>query len=213
LKEFLEALGTRVRSPLFGYALLAFIAFNWAELLTLFMSEETIEDRIIIFNTLTDYKTLMLFPLFIAAGGAIIYPWINLAFLYICSVPTNLKNSLQAQSEHHLLVKKQELEKIRSELLAHQEEVLIDRAKRDVELENINNEEVRERTESEIRKLREEKDLSSANNTDKHTKNSAAEDLIARYEQLASESNTTSKRSKYLDKALDLREKLAFEKT
>ncbi len=78
--------------------------------------------------------------------------------MYLCIKPTELKNTLQAQSEHQLIIKQQELEDARTRLLSSTEDELIDRAKRDAELAEIENKEIREKLESEINSLRKERD-------------------------------------------------------
>lgn len=157
MKEILEAFGTRIKSPLFGYAVIAFVAINWRPLFYLIVADETAIERISYFENNTTYYSLFLLPIFIAAIGAILYPWLNYVFLYLCKKPTDLRNSVQALSEHTLLLKKQELEEARSTLLAKKERELIERAKRDEELESIEDSDAKERIKFEIEKLREER--------------------------------------------------------
>jgi hypothetical protein len=107
---------------------------------------------------LTSIVTLLGYPVLIAASAAISYPWISLFFLHLAKKPRNYHNLLQAESEHNLLVKKNELEKLRGSLLSIKEEELIDRAKRDEELSQIDNKNIRKKLEKEIVSLRTERD-------------------------------------------------------
>lgn len=170
MKEIFEAIGSRIKSPLFGYVMIAFIAINWRSLFYLIASDVTAIERIKYFEENTTVNSLIFLPVIFAAFGAIIYPWINAIFLYLCKKPTELRNSIQALSEHSLLIKKQELEEVRSELLKKREQELIDRAKRDEELESLEDTETKEKIKDEIERLRKEKDQLSKNNNNNNLK-------------------------------------------
>ena len=45
MNEILEALATRIKSPIFGYFVLSWVAFNWRPLFYLFFSNTVIDDR------------------------------------------------------------------------------------------------------------------------------------------------------------------------
>jgi hypothetical protein len=158
MKEIFEALAARIKSPIFGYFILSWVAFNWRALFYLFFSDTVIDDRFQHFDTLTSGYSLALFPILVASVVAVIYPWINYAFLYLCKKPFDLRNYLQAESEHRLLLKKKELEEARSVYLATKEKDLIDRAKRDEEVQSISDEETKEKLQKQIENLRKEID-------------------------------------------------------
>lgn len=157
MKEILEAIESRIKSPVMGYFMLAFVAVNWKAIFYLVVQEEGVLERIAYFESNTDLTSLLTVPIITSCFISICYPWINYLFLFLCIKPTELKNSLQAQSEHKLLLKKQELEKMRSAILSNAERELIDRAKRDEELDAIKDKEIKERLKAEIDNLRMER--------------------------------------------------------
>ena len=118
------------------------------------VAKVTATERIDYFDNHTTFYSLILGPAIIAICGAITYPWINALFLFLCKKPTELRNSIQALAEHSLLVKKQELEEVRSALLQRKEQEIIQRAKRDEELESLEDTEMKEKVKDEINRLR-----------------------------------------------------------
>ncbi len=152
MKEIIEAISTRIRSPILGYFSLSFLAVNWKAMYILLFSNDTALNRILYFDNNTSLHTLLTAPLLIAAGFALIYPWINLAFLYLTRLPTDLKNNLQALVEHSLILRELKLEELRNKYIEKKEINLIERAKRDQEIEEIDSKNLNE----EIKRLRAE---------------------------------------------------------
>ena len=50
MKDIVDAVGERVKSPYFGYSVIAFFAINWKELFVLFLSDKTADERILYFD-------------------------------------------------------------------------------------------------------------------------------------------------------------------
>lgn len=169
MKEFFEALHTRLKSPVFGYFLLAWFIVNWKPLLLLVFGSPAIEDRIEAFQGSTSLMTLAGYPLLLGAVAAIGYPFLHLIFLRLVQWPTDRKNALEAESEGALLQKKAELEAKRATVSAaeqqHKEVLLkasrarerdlIEQAKRDLEISQIENQELREKLQMDVEMLRE----------------------------------------------------------
>ena len=167
MREILEALGNRVRSPLFGYFVLAFVFINWRALLLLWLADENIEMRIDLFDLSTDYLSLLVYPALFATFCAAIYPWINLFFLRIAHKPAINKNSLQINTDHERLMQQTKLETLRNNMFAKKEEGLIEQAKRDQEIRSIEDAQLREKLENEVDSLRKERDeLKRADNSE-----------------------------------------------
>lgn len=124
----------------------------------LFASESSALMRVEKFQSSTSIATLFFYPFILSSLMAIIYPWINYAFLYLCQKPTNLRNLIQAEAEHALLVKKQELEEERLKLASTKETALIERANRDKQIEEIEDVELRKKTKAEIESIRAQTD-------------------------------------------------------
>ncbi len=113
MKEIFEVIESRVRSPLFGYFVFAFISVNWNPLFYLFVEKTRVLNRIQYFQDHTDWLTLLIFPLVTAMVLSIAYPWVNYGFLHLRKFPTDLRNKLQASSEHELLKEKQKFAEVR----------------------------------------------------------------------------------------------------
>ncbi len=182
MKEIIEAFVARIKSPVFGYFILAWMAINWKPLFILFFDNNPVNKRIELFQELSSIYTLGVIPLGVAVVLSILYPWINYVFLWICRIPTDLRNSIQAESEHKLLLKKQELEEARRLVLATKERDLIDRAKRDEEIESISDETTKEQLKDEITKLR--KLLDSSNDLGQKEKEIRIKEFRNRYQNL-----------------------------
>lgn len=185
MKEIFEAFAARIKSPVFGYFVLSWVAFNWRPLFYLFFSDTTVDDRFQHFDKLTSWYSLALFPLIVASVVAVIYPWVNYAFLFLCKKPTDLRNYLQAESENTLFLKKKLLEEARSVFLATKEKGLIERAKRDEEVQAITDEETKEKLQKQIDNLRKEIDQNDKNKNSVLNGSKAKPDISHTYKQMA----------------------------
>ncbi|WP_114829132.1 hypothetical protein [Vibrio cholerae] len=154
MKEILQALEVRIRSPFMGYFTLCFFAFNWKTLFYLLVSSEAPTERIKFFDEYTDAWTLFYGPALLGALITVIYPWLSVSFVYLCEKPTKFRNSMQANSEHALLVQKQRLQEERKRMLANAENQLIEQAERDQKVENISDAELKQKVKHEISELR-----------------------------------------------------------
>ena len=172
MKEIIDEIDSRIKSPFFGYFLFSLVAFNWEEIFYLIVDIGSVSQRIEYFHKGTDVYTLLVYPFLAASAYAIIYPWLNYFFMKLSTKPSELRNTLQAESEHKLIEKKQELEEARSEALKSAENELIDRAKRDASLDEIKDENSRKNLQSEIEKLRKDRDALSASIQDSKNSNS-----------------------------------------
>jgi len=165
MNELLESINARIKSPVLGYYTVSFAIFNWKPLFYLCFQNEGALERFAYFDMSTTWWSLVIGPVLFATLLAVSYPWVNYIFLKLAAKPTNLHNSLQAESEHGLLLKKQELEDARAKLLSARESELVARAKRDDELNQIEDEDVRNKLKEDIDRLRKEMDeLSKGNN-------------------------------------------------
>jgi hypothetical protein len=207
MKEIIQAIESRIKSPVMGYFTIAFLIFNWQALFFLFADNSGAKDRIDYFIASSSFSSLLIFPLLSSIIYTLIYPWVNYIFLYICQKPTDLKNSLQAKSEHNMLVEKNRLEKLRSELQATAEKNIIEQAKRDEEVEGIQDEELKENVRSSIKAIREE---NSTANSVKTFQMEDPEKLLAIadiYRQRGRDSNDQEQYEEWDQKAKFLEEK------
>lgn len=209
MKEIIEAFAARIKSPVFGYFVLSWIVFNWRPLFYLIFSKTTVGERLGHFDQLTNNHSLVLFPLIVASIIAVIYPWINYGFLFLCKKPADLRNYLQAESEHKLLIKKKRLEEARSLLLATREKDLIDRAKRDEEIQTISDKDTKEKLQKEIDDLRKEIDNNEKNRSNQSPIERSITGLPHSYKQMA---DLLTKQGKLDEAEKYLRESIAIEK-
>ena len=158
MEEIIKALRVRLSNPVFGYFALALVACNWDGLFYLFFQSGDASARIEYFEAHSNPTTLLIKPVGFALVFSLIYPWLVFVISRLTAKPVELKDILQATSEHKLLLKKKELEDARSGILASAERELIERAKRDQELETLTDEDLRNRLKSEIDQLRTERD-------------------------------------------------------
>ena len=210
MKEIIEAFAARIKSPVFGYFVFWWIIFNWKPLFYLFFSNAAIDDRFVYFDKLTTNYSLGIFPLVVASIMAVLYPWINLGFLYLCKKPVDLRNYLQAERSHKLLLRKKQLEEAESVLLATKEKALIDRAKRDEEIQTIADEEAKEKLQIQIDNLRKEIDIKNEDDTRWRNKD-LENDLIHTYKQMAdvlTKRGDLNEAEDYLKKSIEIQQRL-----
>lgn len=208
MKEIFEAFYNRLRSPVFGYFILAFVGFNWKELFYLCFSNDFVINRFEYFDKNTDTFTLPWYPIFFGVIGAIAYPWISYVFIWIGQVPSELRQDIQLTSDSKMLTRKKQLEEERNELLKAKEIELIRRAKSDEEIKSLPDNEIRNQLEKEIDELRTK--LSDKNlQPDQVLNNQKLSELINTYHNISGlyerlgELDTAKS---YLEKAANLRE-------
>lgn len=166
MKDLLDAIGARIKSPYFGYSVFAFIALNWRPLFILIVSTTSPQQRIADFDSQTNVLTLLVYPLLFGFIIALSTPWIRFAFEYISRKPFELSDSLKLEAQNKNLIKQAQLEQSRSEYLAVKESELIERAKRDEALSEISDEDAKAKLSKEIDQLRKLRDnLSSELNS------------------------------------------------
>jgi len=165
MHDIYEALKERVKNPYFGYVLITFFALNWKEILFIFLSEKSIEHRIIYFENGTDNFSLILGPLAISAALLLVHPWIKLLYYRVAQFPVTRRSILIQEDEHKAITRKTMLEEARNEQIssrrdamtdefASRERVLIDEAKRNDELLKIRDEKIRDDVTNKVSKLR-----------------------------------------------------------
>ena len=210
MKEILEAFGTRIRSPFFGYFALSLFSINWKAILILTMSDNTINDRIKEFELSTSINSLLWYPIALAILISIVYPWIQYFFLLFASKPTDLKNKLQSKSEHNLLTEKKKFEQERLKLLSIQEEAVIDQAKRDKLVEEIEDEEIKDNVKKKLEFLREESFMKEKEQSIREKEDNVKRlmDVAAKYrESLKNDNMSIIARQELQSKAKELEDK------
>ncbi|WFW79831.1 hypothetical protein NFJ83_10135 [Citrobacter braakii] len=79
-----DALAERIKSPVWGYIAISWFGFNWKNLAVLFMSKETVQERI---NHIITQENYLLYgytiPILIGLGLAVISPYGQLILSYL----------------------------------------------------------------------------------------------------------------------------------
>lgn len=158
MNDIIDAVKARFSSPVFGYFGLSLLAFNWKGFFYIFFQEGDALSRIQYFEQQTSLQSLAAWPLLFSLAFSVCYPWVLYVVAWLTAKPTELKDMIQARSEHNLLLKRKQLEDARSSILANAELELIERAKRDQELDSLQSDAVREKLKSELEQLRAERD-------------------------------------------------------
>lgn len=157
--DVLDAVSARIKAPYFGYAVLAFIAWNWRGIFLLLMTDGTPEQRLSAFDMHTTLCSLYIAPLLTGIFVAASAEWIRFGFEWVARKPRQLMSMRVLQEEHDKAVEKIKLEALRQKIDASEEEQLIERAKReDKAVQDIESEDVKQRLQAELEKRRAEKD-------------------------------------------------------
>jgi hypothetical protein len=175
MNDVLDAINTRLRSPYFGYAILAFLALNWRGIFLLVVSEGDPASRLEAFDSVTSYWSLVVFPLIVGAVVAASSHWLKYLFLLIAKKPLELIENSNLEAEHKKAIRKSELEQVRIELAATRETELIERAKRDESIAQITDESKKKELEEEIGKIRRKRDIKITDNAKELLKAAASD--------------------------------------
>lgn len=152
LKEVYDAFSQRIRSPIFGYVILAFFFVNWKPLFNLFFSNEEISERIMYLEDNTSCTTLLILPLVFGLLAALTGPWVSLLGAMWAKFPTNKRRIREVRAAN-------EVSKIRNELREEQNreiDALIASSKQDAEIQNIEDENVRQNIQNQINEIRDD---------------------------------------------------------
>ena len=160
MKDVLDAIPDRIKSPYFGYAILAFLVLNWLGIFLLIVTEADPVKRLGAFDSETSYWSLFIFPLIAGAVVAASTHWLRYFFLLVAEKPLKLIENSNMEAQHNKAIRQAELEQKRTELTANRERELIERAKRDDSISEISDESVKKGLKEEIEKIRNERDVS-----------------------------------------------------
>ena len=208
MNDLIDALKTRLNSPVFGYFGLALLAFNWQGFFYLFVQDGNALNRIEYFEQHTTIYSIVISPLSFSLAFAVLYPWILFGVASVTAKPTELKDSLQAKSEHKILLMRKHLEEARTSLLANAEFELLERAKRDQELNQLQSEELREKLRSELDQLRFERDSLRESNqpSSARARHKELMDIAGDYRKRAGESQGISDKESFIKRAREMEE-------
>lgn len=208
MEEIISAIKARLNSPLFGYFALAVVAFNWEAFFFLLVQSDDVTGRIEFFKQHTTIFSLILWPVVFAFAVACAYPWVIYVLTWLTAKPVELRDVVQANAEHRVLIKRAELEDARSKLLATKESELIERAKRDQDLDSIQNEDLREKIRAELEQLRAERDSlqEGGQNQSAYARHKELMEIAGTYRARAQHSGSSQEKQRFVDRARQLEE-------
>ncbi len=155
LRDAIESVGDRVKSPFIGSILVSFIVINWKVVLFILFADTSMETKFSYFDDNTTAKTLLYQPLALGIFVAVLLPWLRLAGSFIARWPMDILHRLQQDIEIQRRVHgyEQSIKEIeaRAEKEALEEKAKIDAAKRLNEAKNVGDEELIESLEQERR--------------------------------------------------------------
>jgi len=160
LKEIFDAFGQRIKSPVFGYILIAFVACNWKPLYYVFFSGDPALEKFSFFDANTDAWSLYLLPLIFGLLSALFAPWVSNWGAWWATKPTNEKRIREVNEAHKVISAKNKWAAERETEKANKEQALIDAAKRDLEIKEIDDDDVRKDLVGDIVSVREQHDQS-----------------------------------------------------
>ena len=143
IKEIFDALGQRIKSPVFGYILIAFVACNWKPLYYVFFSGDPALEKFNFFDANTDSWSLYLWPLIFGLLSALVAPWVSNWGAWWATKPTNERRIREVNEAHKIISAKNKWAAERETEKANKEQALIDAAKRDLEVKEIDDDDVR----------------------------------------------------------------------
>ena len=93
LKELVDAFSSRVRSPVFGSIVIAFLLWNWQAVFLLVFGGGDAPERL---ATFTGSLGLAEYGIPVALGliYLIVGPWLNLGAAFVVAKPTNMRRDL-----------------------------------------------------------------------------------------------------------------------
>lgn len=169
IKEIFDIMGQRIKSPVWGFIALAFIALNWQPLYFVLFSGEPAAEKFDFFDKNTDWISIYLRPLMFGTAFAVLSPRVSNWFIKLTVEPTNEKRMREVEEAHKISREKNRLstereneQKIHRQKLANDEQELIDQAKRDVEIDQLPDG-VKGELQSQIDELRERDGSQSTN--------------------------------------------------
>lgn len=138
LRELVEAFSARIKSPIIGSIVLAFVAVNWRAVFFLFFSGEPASDKFVYFTENTTGYSLYVFPVLVGLAFALIVPWINFWGAKAIETPVSKHRSMQLDAAHALAEKKARYAVDMETLTTEYRSALLDRAKVDQEIKEAN---------------------------------------------------------------------------
>ncbi len=153
LKEVFEAAEERIKSPILGSIVIAFILMNWKAVYFVVFSGDIALMKFNYFDANTTAKSLLL-PIPIGFAAALVVPWVSFIGSFLVELPNRKMKLLQDESTHKILQEKNKLATVRENKKTIYENSLIAEAKRDQEIQSIEDNKIRGELEAKVAESR-----------------------------------------------------------
>lgn len=108
-KDILSAYSQRIKVPIIGSIILAFIAVNWQSIFYVIFSGKSAIKRFEYWDTYTDWLSVMAWPILIGVTFAILSPFISLVGARLAEWPTEQLRLQAVRSAHNVEKEKKRL--------------------------------------------------------------------------------------------------------
>lgn len=155
IKEIYDAYSQRIRSPFFGYIIIAFIIINWKAIFFLLFSDEPILTRFSYIDQTTGFWRSVFFPIISGVSAALAKPYLSLWGAMWADWPVNKQKLNEAKASSDVA----EYKEILLEQKKRKIEEIISTAQQDEEIEKIQDDEVREQVKDQVENVRKSGDI------------------------------------------------------
>lgn len=109
LKDIFTAYSQRIRSPIIGSVILAFIAVNWQSVFYVIFADKGVLSRFEYWDMYTDFWTVLMWPVLIGVTFAVLSPFISLVGAWLAKWPTEQVRLIAVRSADRVEKEKQRL--------------------------------------------------------------------------------------------------------
>ncbi len=152
MNEFLQAIASRVKSPIFAYFTFFFFTLHWDHIVFLLLSDDMVSYRIAQMQEGVSVVSVGL-AIGFAAVAAVVYPWITTFFTGINQHAVNRRNEIYASVESRRIATEENLKRQRA---ASDSALVVGIARDEESLEDIEDEEAREKARDRLDKIAED---------------------------------------------------------
>lgn len=138
IKDVSDAVSERIKAPLYGYVILAFVAINWKGFFFLIMTTGAPVVRWVAFENHTSSWSLYFWPVILGLVLTLAAPWLRYVFDWTSSMPLKKSRHMAFEEKSGDLEKELELKELREKGRKLKERELFDKAKMDSEINKSN---------------------------------------------------------------------------
>lgn len=217
LKDIYDAHNQKIKSPILGSIILAFIAWNWQAIFYVLFASNSVRMRLEYWDANVLFWQDYLMPLAIGLVLALSMPLISLLGAYASAWPTNELRRFTNKQAHKISLAKDELQQVlelrraehREELEKKKEELIASRARQSEELSKIGDEDERDKARMDVEQITSSSQDLENSDVDIGGAISKIEKDLSKLENLMSHAAGKADRDAYMREANKKRAKLA----